>query len=104
MIGPRALYMCVDNNPKSAACTLEIARCNKVHIQPIITDLVKGLLPRLKPKVDLVFNSCYVVTPPEEVGSHGIEAGCAGSRNGRKVMDRFFPLLRISFHQEGCSI
>lgn len=32
------------------------------------------------------------MTPPEEVGSHGIEAAWAGGRNGREVMDRFFPL------------
>ncbi|XP_045396460.1 methyltransferase N6AMT1 isoform X3 [Lemur catta] len=109
MIGPQALYMCTDINPEAAACTLETARCNKVHIQPVITDLVKGLLPRLKEKVDLlVFNPPYVVTPPEEVlptrkwekwgqflfqvGSHGIAAAWAGGRNGREVMDRFFPL------------
>ncbi|XP_006899465.1 PREDICTED: hemK methyltransferase family member 2-like isoform X1 [Elephantulus edwardii] len=93
MIGPQALYMCTDINPNAAACTLETAHCNKVHIHPIITDLVKGLLPRLKGKVDLlVFNPPYVVTPPEEVGSNGIEAAWAGGRDGRQVMDRFFPL------------
>ncbi|XP_027622046.1 methyltransferase N6AMT1 isoform X3 [Tupaia chinensis] len=84
---------CTDINPKAAACTLETARCNKVYIQPVVTDLVKGLLPRLKEKVDLlVFNPPYVVTPSEEVGSRGIEAAWAGGRNGREVMDRFFPL------------
>ncbi|XP_006163329.1 methyltransferase N6AMT1 isoform X2 [Tupaia chinensis] len=93
VIGPQALYMCTDINPKAAACTLETARCNKVYIQPVVTDLVKGLLPRLKEKVDLlVFNPPYVVTPSEEVGSRGIEAAWAGGRNGREVMDRFFPL------------
>ncbi|KAL1788565.1 hemK methyltransferase family member 2 isoform X1 [Sigmodon hispidus] len=67
MIGPQTLYMCTDINPQAAACTLETARCNRVHIQPVITDLVQGLLPRLKGKVDLlVFNPPYVVTPPEE--------------------------------------
>ncbi|KAM6224903.1 methyltransferase N6AMT1 [Rhynchocyon petersi] len=95
MIGPQALYICTDINPSAAACTLETAHCNKVHIQPVITDLVKGLLPRLKEKVDLlVFNPPYVVTPTEEVGSNGIEASWAGGRNGREVMDRFFPLAR----------
>ncbi|XP_070642159.1 methyltransferase N6AMT1 isoform X7 [Bos indicus] len=85
--------MCTDVNPEAAACTLETARCNKVHIQPIITDLVKGLLPRLKESVDLlVFNPPYVVTPPEEVGSRGIQAAWAGGRNGREVIDRFLPL------------
>ncbi|XP_029804173.1 methyltransferase N6AMT1-like isoform X1 [Suricata suricatta] len=93
MIGPQALYMGTDINPAAAACTLETARCNQVHIQPVVMDLVKGLLPRLKGKVDLlVFNPPYVVTPPEEVGSHGAEAAWAGGRNGREVMDRFFPL------------
>ncbi|XP_006899466.1 PREDICTED: hemK methyltransferase family member 2-like isoform X2 [Elephantulus edwardii] len=65
MIGPQALYMCTDINPNAAACTLETAHCNKVHIHPIITDLV---------------------------GSNGIEAAWAGGRDGRQVMDRFFPL------------
>ncbi|XP_055965370.1 methyltransferase N6AMT1 [Sorex fumeus] len=93
LIGPQALYVCTDINPEAAACTLETARCNQVHLQPVITDLVKGLLPRLKGKVDLlVFNPPYVVTPSEEVGSHGIEAAWAGGRDGREVMDRFFPL------------
>ncbi|ELK32886.1 HemK methyltransferase family member 2 [Myotis davidii] len=94
MIGPQGLYMCTDINPKAAACTLETARCNRVHVHPVITDLVKGLLPRLKEKLDLlVFNPPYVVTPPEEVGSHGTEAAWAGGRNGREDMDRFFPLV-----------
>uniref|UniRef100_A0A2K6DVK5 Methyltransferase HEMK2 n=1 Tax=Macaca nemestrina TaxID=9545 RepID=A0A2K6DVK5_MACNE len=87
MIGPQALYMCTDINPEAAACTLETASCNKVHIQPVITDLVKE-------KVDLlVFNPPYVVTPPEEVGSHGIETAWVGGRNGREVTCRFFPLV-----------
>ncbi|XP_020851694.1 methyltransferase HEMK2 isoform X1 [Phascolarctos cinereus] len=102
IIGPQALYMCTDINPKAADCTLETALCNKVHIQPIITDLAKGLLPRLFKKVDLlVFNPPYVVTPSEEVGSHGIEAAWAGGRNGREVMDRFFPLVADLLSPEG---
>uniref|UniRef100_A0A4X2K8Q4 Methyltransferase HEMK2 n=1 Tax=Vombatus ursinus TaxID=29139 RepID=A0A4X2K8Q4_VOMUR len=74
IIGPQALYMCTDINPKAADCTLETALCNKVHIQPIITDLV---------------------------GSHGIEAAWAGGRNGREVMDRFFPLVADLLSPEG---
>ena len=42
MIRLQALYICTDVNPKAAVCTLERAHCNKVHIQPIITDLFQA--------------------------------------------------------------
>ncbi|EMP25456.1 HemK methyltransferase family member 2, partial [Chelonia mydas] len=62
--------ICTDINPIAAFCTLETAVLNKVHIHPVITDLVTGLLPRLSGKVDLLlFNPPYVVTPSEEGGS-----------------------------------
>ncbi|NXE49780.1 HEMK2 methyltransferase, partial [Casuarius casuarius] len=94
IIGSSALYICTDINPMAAYCTLETALLNNVHLQPIITDLVKGLSPRLNGKVDLLlFNPPYVVTPSEEVESHGIEASWAGGKNGREVMDRVFPLV-----------
>ncbi|EGW01428.1 N(6)-adenine-specific DNA methyltransferase 1 [Cricetulus griseus] len=47
IIGPQALFMCTDINPQAAACTLETARCNRVHIQPVITDLSKHALQLL---------------------------------------------------------
>ncbi|XP_039376693.1 methyltransferase N6AMT1 isoform X1 [Mauremys reevesii] len=94
IVGPSSLYICTDINPIAASCTLETAVLNKVHIHPVITDLVTGLLPRLNGKVDLLlFNPPYVVTPSEEVESHGIEAAWAGGKNGREVMDRLFPLV-----------
>ncbi|XP_047911601.1 methyltransferase N6AMT1 isoform X2 [Anser cygnoides] len=85
---------CTDINPMAAYCTLETALLNNVHLQPVITDLVNGLSPRLNGKVDLLlFNPPYVVTPSEEVKSHGIEASWAGGKRGREVMDRVFPLV-----------
>ncbi|XP_051473977.1 methyltransferase N6AMT1 [Apus apus] len=94
IIGSNALYICTDINPMAAYCTLETALLNNVHLQPIITDLVKGLTPRLNGSVDLLlFNPPYVVTPSEEVESHGIEASWAGGKKGREVMDRVFPLV-----------
>ncbi|XP_030310027.1 methyltransferase N6AMT1 isoform X1 [Calypte anna] len=94
IIGSSAVYICTDINPMAAYCTLETALLNNVHLQPVITDLVKGLTPRLNGKVDLLlFNPPYVVTPSEEVESHGIEASWAGGKNGREVMDRVFPLV-----------
>ncbi|XP_014743961.1 PREDICTED: hemK methyltransferase family member 2 isoform X2 [Sturnus vulgaris] len=94
ILGPSALYICTDINPMAAYCTQETALLNNVHLQPVITDLVKGLSPRLNGKVDLLlFNPPYVVTPSEEVKSHGIEASWAGGKQGREVMDRVFPLV-----------
>ncbi|XP_041732491.2 methyltransferase N6AMT1-like, partial [Coregonus clupeaformis] len=102
VIGPAALYLCTDVNPEAAQCTLETSRYNGVSLQPIITDLVDSLLPRLCGKVDvLLFNPPYVVTPSEEVGSQGIEAAWAGGRWGREVMDRFFPLLPKLLSNQG---
>ncbi|XP_040432454.1 methyltransferase N6AMT1 isoform X1 [Cygnus olor] len=94
IIGSSALYICTDINPMAAYCTLETALLNNVHLQPVITDLVNGLSPRLNGKVDLLlFNPPYVVTPSEEVKSHGIETSWAGGKRGREVMDRVFPLV-----------
>ncbi|XP_062866712.1 methyltransferase N6AMT1 [Trichomycterus rosablanca] len=94
LIGPAALYLCTDVNPAAARCTEETSRRNDLHLQPLVTDLTSCLLPRLKGTVDvLLFNPPYVVTPPEEVGSRGIEASWAGGERGREVMDRFFPMV-----------
>ncbi|XP_069377398.1 methyltransferase N6AMT1 [Paralichthys olivaceus] len=92
VVGPSALYMCTDVNPAAAQCTERTASCNSVSLQPVITDLVECLLPRLSGKVDvLLFNPPYVVTPSEEVGTRGIEAAWAGGQRGREVTDRFLP-------------
>lgn len=100
--GPEALYLCTDLNPAAAQCTAETSRCNKLDLQPVITDLTECLLPRLNGKVDvLLFNPPYVVTPSEEVGSHGIEASWAGGNKGREVMDRFFPMVPQLLSNQG---
>ncbi|NXF21749.1 HEMK2 methyltransferase, partial [Rhodinocichla rosea] len=99
ILGPSALYICTDINPMAAYCTQETALINNVHLQPPPHNhelhlQVKGLSPRLNGKVDLLlFNPPYVVTPSEEVKSHGIEASWAGGKQGREVMDRAFPLV-----------
>ncbi|XP_054915565.1 methyltransferase N6AMT1-like isoform X3 [Poeciliopsis prolifica] len=94
VIGPAALCICTDVNPAAAHCTARTASCNRVALQPVITDLVQGLLPRLGGQVDvLLFNPPYVVTPSEEVGSRGVEASWAGGQRGREVTDRFLPLV-----------
>ncbi|KAI1899699.1 hypothetical protein AGOR_G00064460 [Albula goreensis] len=102
IIGPGALYLCTDINPAAARCTLETSHRNNLSLQPVITDLVDCLLPRLWGKVEvLLFNPPYVVTPSEEVGSSGIEAAWAGGRRGREVMDRFFPLVPQLLSSQG---
>ncbi|XP_078416284.1 methyltransferase N6AMT1 isoform X1 [Cetorhinus maximus] len=102
IVGPTSVYLCTDINPLAAACSVESARCNGVNIQPIITDLVTGLMPRLQNQVDvLIFNPPYVVTPSEEVGGHGIEASWAGGERGREVMDRLFPQVSALLSSQG---
>lgn len=60
----------------------------------LVTDLVSGLLPRLRGAVDfLIFNPPYVPTPDEEVERGGIAAAWAGGYRGRKVIDRVLPLV-----------
>uniref|UniRef100_A0A4W4GTF9 Methyltransferase HEMK2 n=1 Tax=Electrophorus electricus TaxID=8005 RepID=A0A4W4GTF9_ELEEL len=100
--GPEVLYLCTDLNPAAAQCTKETSRCNHLHLQPLVTDLVECLMPRLNGKVDvLLFNPPYVVTPSEEVVSRGIEASWAGGLRGREVMDRFFPMVPSLLSNQG---
>lgn len=102
IVGPEAVCLCTDVNPAAAQCTLETARCNGISLQPVVTDLVHSLLPRLCGKVEvMLFNPPYVVTPSEEIGSCGIEAAWAGGRRGREVMDRFFPLVPQLLSSQG---
>ncbi|KAM6893172.1 methyltransferase N6AMT1 [Lycodopsis pacificus] len=102
LVGPSALYLCTDVNPAAAQCTAKTASCNKASLQPVITSLVEGLLPRLSGEVDvLLFNPPYVVTPSEEVGSSGIEAAWAGGKRGREVTDRLLPVVAQLLSSKG---
>ncbi|XP_064652820.1 methyltransferase N6AMT1-like isoform X4 [Lineus longissimus] len=94
IIGSKALYLCTDINPMAAKASKETGKRNCVKVNPVITDLVSCLEDRLMGNVDvLLFNPPYVVTPSEEVGSHGIEASWAGGDRGRQVSDRLFPII-----------
>uniref|UniRef100_A0A8C6UP44 Methyltransferase HEMK2 n=1 Tax=Neogobius melanostomus TaxID=47308 RepID=A0A8C6UP44_9GOBI len=102
VLGASALYICTDVNAAAAKCTAKTASCNSVPLQPVITNLVDSLLPRLDGKVDvLLFNPPYVVTPSEEVGSSGIEAAWAGGERGREVLDRFLPVVPQLLSKKG---
>ena len=96
--------MCTDINPLALEASLETSTRNglKIPFQVLRTDLIDSLLPRLFNKVDvLIFNPPYVVTGPEEVGSHSIEAAWAGGINGRQVIDRFLPLVHSLLSSKG---
>lgn len=92
------MFFTTDINPHACDTTKQTGIKNGVdRIEPIQTSLVNGFLPRLEGLVDvLCFNPPYVVTTPEEVGSHGIEASWAGGIDGRQVIDEFLPFVPVS--------
>ncbi|KAL4218152.1 HemK methyltransferase member 2 [Mactra antiquata] len=93
-LGCPVLSICTDINPHATEVTKKTGLQNGISLEPVLTDLVNGLGERLKSNVDvLLFNPPYVVTPSEEVGSHGIEASWAGGKCGREVIDRVLPLV-----------
>ncbi|KAL5014267.1 hypothetical protein ScPMuIL_008537 [Solemya velum] len=94
LLGPDSLYLCTDINAKAVDAARATAEANGVLVEPILTDLTACLEHRLKSKVDvLIFNPPYVVTPSDEVGSHGIAASWAGGMRGREVIDRLIPRI-----------
>eukprot|EP00037_Helgoeca_nana_P000465 m.21789 g.21789 ORF g.21789 m.21789 type:complete len:304 (+) comp10550_c0_seq1:98-1009(+) len=93
LAGPehRCDFIATDLNPNAVAATAKTAEENGVGevVRAVESDLVTAVANEVAGKIDvLVFNPPYVVTPPEEVGSHGIEASWAGGLDGREVTDR----------------
>ncbi|OAD77104.1 hypothetical protein PHYBLDRAFT_123093 [Phycomyces blakesleeanus NRRL 1555(-)] len=90
-----AVYLTTDINPYACKATQQTAKHNGVSlVETLQTSLVGSLLPRLTHSVDvLLFNPPYAVTPPEEVGSNGIEAAWAGGIDGRQVIDALLPFV-----------
>ncbi|KAG0726362.1 HemK methyltransferase family member 2 [Chionoecetes opilio] len=90
-LGPRCSYYATDINPRACRITFETGRINGVSINPINTDLTRGVRSM---GVDvLIFNPPYVVTPSDEVARGDLEHTWAGGELGREVMDRLFPLV-----------
>ncbi|KAI9488027.1 S-adenosyl-L-methionine-dependent methyltransferase [Zychaea mexicana] len=90
-----AVFFTTDINNHACHATQRTGRHNSVHsVETVQTSLVESLLPRLEHAVDILcFNPPYAVTPPEEVGSFGIEAAWAGGIDGRQVIDALLPFI-----------
>jgi len=69
----------------------------QLSVDVIETHFANALLPRLGGQIDLLyFNPPYVLTPSEEVGSHSVGAAWAGGIDGREVIDKFLPYVKVS--------
>ncbi|KAF9422532.1 HemK methyltransferase member 2 [Entomortierella beljakovae] len=96
------LKYCTDINPKATRATSGTAKQNKLSVDVIETHFTDGLLPRLNGQIDLLyFNPPYVLTPSEEVGSHSVEAAWAGGIDGREVIDKFLPFVKVLLSSKG---
>ncbi len=98
MLGNKTFFLCTDINPKAAHISKQTGSENHVSLNPLLADLAGPLASRIAGHVDLLlFNPPYVVTPSEEVGrpgcDAGIEASWAGGKDGREVIDRLLPCV-----------
>lgn len=68
----------------------------QVVVDCIQTDLVTAVEEKLAHSIDvLIFNPPYVPTESDEIGGNGIEASWAGGIDGREVIDRLLPKLKV---------
>ncbi|CAM9962415.1 unnamed protein product [Chrysoparadoxa australica] len=98
------LYLAIDLNANAAQATMRTAEASKVvSLEAVCGDLFSPLQQRLCGAIDvLIFNPPYVPTPPEEVGSTGIEAAWAGrGERGREVIDRVLPQVSAMLSSKG---
>ena len=78
--------MATDINPKAVDAALRTAAQNNIVVEVHQTSFVESVYGDVAGNVDvLLFNPPYVVTPPEEVGSDGIEASWAGGLYGEQT-------------------
>jgi release factor glutamine methyltransferase len=86
-----------DINPNAISVTNRTAIANSCSIETIQCDLIHGIdIESIKNNLCvLLFNPPYVPTPDDEVGTNDVAASWAGGIDGRRVIDRFLPLLPL---------
>ncbi|KAJ1650589.1 S-adenosylmethionine-dependent methyltransferase, partial [Dispira simplex] len=103
---PQTEYLVTDLNWAALEATQQTCIHNGLdsgRLHPICTNLVQGLLPRLRHQIDiLVFNPPYAVTSSQECGTTtSLTASWAGGIDGREVIDQFLPQVSQLLSSQG---
>jgi len=98
IIGNRSVYLCTDINIHAARCTSATGQRNKVLLNPVVTSLLHGLVPRLLGNVDLlIFNPPYVPTDEEEAfraqSNRSISGAWAGGAQGMGITEALLEMV-----------
>ena len=87
-----------DINPIALQRTKQTAELNSVEIVLVKSNFVDEIEEEVGGNIDvLLFNPPYVPTPSEEIGGNGVEASWAGGIDGREVIDKFLPKVKVGY-------
>jgi release factor glutamine methyltransferase len=84
-------FFAIDINKNACLASKETSLENEICLNVIQSDLLFSLKPN---SIDIIlFNAPYVPSEENEIDCTNISAAWAGGNDGRKIMDRLFPLI-----------